>query len=137
MRKTEATSASENVEQALSQFRDAFQNLDWKKFRPCFSENATIFHPGAANIKRIDAPELFDKAWIEVFERIRKSSRSTSPPYMKLEPADLRIDRLSDEVALATFHLFDGGVTSRRTLVFQRQQASWKIVHIHASNIAA
>jgi ketosteroid isomerase-like protein len=123
------------VEQALSRLVTAFENLDWQKFRSCFSENATIFHPVAPNIKRIDTPDQFDKAWLGVFERIKKNSGRTSPPYMDLHPEDLRIDRLSEDVALATFHLFDGNTVSRRTVVFTRSGGEWKVIHIHASNI--
>jgi ketosteroid isomerase-like protein len=138
LRDSQSASASgETVEQALARFIAAFDELDWERFRNCFSQNATIFHPAAPNIKRIDSSDQFDKAWRGVFDRIKRNSGRTSPPYMKLEPADLRIERLSDDVALVTFHLFDGDVTNRRTLVFQRQFSSWKIVHIHASNIAS
>ncbi len=55
---------------------------------------------------------------------------------MKLDPADLRVERLSDNVTLVTFHLVDGGTTSKRTLVFQRFSGAWKIVHLDASNLS-
>jgi ketosteroid isomerase-like protein len=133
----EAEVSPEDIRDALARFIAAFENLDWAKFRPCFSNHATIFHPAPPNIKRIDSREEFDKAWLEVFERIKRNSGRTSPPFMKLEPADVRIERLSLDVSLVTFHLFDGNITSRRTLVFQNENSSWKIAHIHASNIGA
>jgi ketosteroid isomerase-like protein len=129
-------SSTETVEQALARFVAAFEDLDWERFRKCFSENATIFHPAPPNIKRIDSPEQFDKAWLGVFDRIKKNSGRTSPPYMKLDPTDVRVERLSDNVTLVTFHFVAGGTTSRRTLVFQRLSGAWKIVHIHASNLS-
>jgi ketosteroid isomerase-like protein len=128
-------SQTQNVQAALARFVTAFENLDWTNFRDCFSANATIFHPAAPNISRIDSPEAFDKAWLGVFERIKKNSGRTSPPYMKLKPQDVRIDRLSPEVALVTFHLVDPGTLGRRTLVFQRVDGAWKIIHVHASNV--
>lgn len=126
-----------SVEEALSAFVTAFDNLDWQAFRNCFSTTATIFHPAAPNTKLIDSPEQFEKAWLGVFERIKKSSGRTSPPYMNLHPLDLRVEKLSGEVVLITFHLVDRGTVSRRTLVFKREPDGWKIVHIHASNITA
>jgi hypothetical protein len=132
-----ANAGRATVEQALSRLVTAFENLDWQNFRPCFSENATIFHPAAPDIKRIDTPEQFDKAWLAVFDRIKKNSGRTSPPYMDLHPEDLRIERLSEVVALVTFHLFDGETVSRRTVIFTRSGGVWKVVHIHASNITA
>ena len=56
---------------------------------------------------------------------------------MNLHPLDLRVEKLSEEVVLITFHLVDRGTVSRRTLVFKREPDGWKIVHIHASNITA
>jgi hypothetical protein len=40
-----------SVEEALSAFVTAFDNLDWQAFRTCFSTTATIFHPAAPNTK--------------------------------------------------------------------------------------
>jgi hypothetical protein len=94
-----------------------------------------VFHPAAPNIKRIDSPEQFEKAWLGVFERIKKNSGRESPPYMSIKPLDLRVETLSEDVALVTFHLVDGNLVSRRTLVFKRSLEGWKIVHIHASNL--
>jgi ketosteroid isomerase-like protein len=124
-----------SIEDALSTFLTAFNNLDWQAFRACFSDTATIFHPAVPNIRRIDSPEQFNTAWLGVFERIKKSSGRTSPPYMNLNPLDLRVEKLSEDVALVTFHLVDGSTLNRRTLVFKRNPDGWKIVHIHASNI--
>src|SRR6202041_938643 len=130
-----AHAKSASVEEALSAFVTAFDNLDWQAFRTCFSTTATIFHPAAPNTKLIDSPEQFEKAWLGVFERIKKSSGRTSPPYMNLHPLDLRVEKLSEDWMLVTFHLVDGSMIGRRTLVFKQEPEGWKIVHIHASNI--
>jgi ketosteroid isomerase-like protein len=135
--KTLANPKTAPIEEALSAFLTAFDNLDWQAFRTCFSNSATMFHPAAPNVRRIDSPDQFEKAWLGVFERIKKSSGRTSPPYMKLSPLDLRVEKLSEEVALVTFHLVDGSTVNRRTLVFKWDLDGWKIVHIHASNITA
>ncbi len=135
--KTLANPKTASIDQALSAFLLAFDNLDWQSFQTCFSRTATIFHPAAPNVRRIDSPDEFRKAWQGVFERIKKSSGRTSPPYMNLNPLNLRVDMLSEDVALVTFHLVDGSTLNRRTLVFKRDPDGWKIVHIHASNITA
>jgi SnoaL-like domain len=126
-----------SIDEALLVFLTAFDNLDWQAFRSCFSPTATIFHPAAPNIRRIDSPDSFVNAWLGVFERIKKSSGRTSPPYMSLNPVDLRVDNLCEDVALVTFHLIDGSTVSRRTLVFKRDSGGWRVVHLHASNITA
>ena len=94
-----------------------------------------MFHPAAPNERRIDTPEQFEKAWLGVFARIKRQSGRAAPPYMDLQPKDLKIQLLSPDVALATFHLLDGTTLSRRTIVLKRYPAGWKIVHIHASNL--
>jgi ketosteroid isomerase-like protein len=124
-----------NVEQVLSTFLVAFDNLDWPSFRVYFASDVTMFHPATPNIKRIDSPEDFEKAWLGVFARIKKQSGRNRPPYMNLQPQDLRIQTLSPEIALATFHLIDGDTTSRRSILFKQYSDGWKIVHLHASNI--
>jgi len=124
-----------SIKQALSVFLRAFDNLDWPAFRACFAEDVTMFHPAAPNIKRIDSPEAFEKAWLGVFARIKTQSGRSSPPYMDLQPQDLRIQMMSPEIALVTFHLIDGDTTSRRSLLLKKQSDGWKIVHLHASNI--
>jgi ketosteroid isomerase-like protein len=127
--------SSAEIERALSSFVTAFDNLDWPAFRACFSPTATVFHPAAPNIKRIDSPDQFEKAWLGVFARIKASSGRTAVPYMDLRPQDLQIEMLSEDIGLATFHLVDGATISRRTLVFKKYPGGWKIVHLHASNI--
>jgi ketosteroid isomerase-like protein len=123
------------IRTALASFLLAFNNLDWPAFRGCFAADATMFHPAVPNVKRIDTPEEFEKAWLGVFARIKKSSGRNAPPYMNLQPLDLRIQMLSQEIALVTLHLVDGPTVSRRTIIFKRYADGWKIVHIHASNI--
>ena len=130
-----AIDAESEIKTTLYKFLIAFDNLDWPSFRQFFSPDATMFHPSAPNQKRIDSSDEFEKAWQGVFARIQKSSGRSSPPYMHLEPQDLKIQTLSAGVALVTFHLRDRNVLSRRTIVFRRDGNAWKIVHIHASNL--
>jgi ketosteroid isomerase-like protein len=120
----------------LQKFLTSFDTLDWPAFLECFGDSATVFHPGAPNLRRTDSRAQFEKAWLGVFKRIKKASGRTAPPYMELKPEDLQIENLAADVALVTFHLTDGNVLSRRTLVLKKYPNGWKIVHIHASNIA-
>lgn len=123
------------VQAFLGKFIHSFENLDWPAFRNCFSDSATVFHPAPPNRKRTDSREQFEKAWLGVFDRIKKESGKSSAPYMELKPADLQIENLSAGVALVTFHLPGPKVLGRRTLVLKKFGDEWKIVHIHASNL--
>lgn len=124
------------LEQRLAGFVRAFDDLDWERFRTFFTEDATVFHPAGPNLKRTDGREAFERAWLGVFERIHKNSGKSAAPYMELKPQDLRIERLGEDVALVTFHLDDGEVLGRRTMIWKRDAGVWRIVHIHASNLS-
>jgi ketosteroid isomerase-like protein len=55
---------------------------------------------------------------------------------MDIQPRDLNI-QIAGNVAIATFHLDDRpGFMNRRTIVLQRQPSGWKIIHLHASEVA-
>ncbi len=60
------------------------------------------------------------------------------PPYIDIQPKDLRI-QVFGNTAIATFHLDDrdgAGLLNRRTIVLNKTEAGWKIVHLHASEVA-
>jgi ketosteroid isomerase-like protein len=123
------------IEQALTVFAKAFDDLDWPAFRACFASDATVFYPVPQLAKRVDSATQFSQAWLAVFAEIKKNSGRTTPPYMDLQPRDVRIDVLSPDVAIATFHLVRDNAVSRRTLVWKKFPEGWKIVHLHASNL--
>jgi ketosteroid isomerase-like protein len=129
--------ATAEVRAAVDGFVHAFEALDWPAFRACFAEGATVFHPASPHVLRTDSPESFERAWAAVFERIRRNSGRTAPPYFTLSPKDVKIQLLAEKVALVTFHLPDGETVGRRTVVLQKLEPGWKIVHIHASNLTA
>ncbi len=129
--------ATAEVRAAVDGFVHAFEALDWPAFRACFAEGATVFHPAPPHVLRTDSPESFERAWAAVFERIRRDSGRTAPPFFTLAPKDVRIQVLSEKVALVTFHLPEGQTLGRRTLILEKLGAGWKIVHIHASNLTA
>jgi len=121
------------VKAALTSFIEAFDNLDWDKFRCSFEDDATVFYPRAFP-HRASGREEFEKTFRTVFEQIRGSQ--THPPYMHINPIDLQIQLLGD-IAIATFHLDDRpGMLNRRTLVLHKTESGWKIVHLHASEVA-
>src|SRR5437016_1357310 len=121
------------VQAALNIFVQAFDNLDWEKFRACFADNATVFHPRQFS-RRVEGTGV-DDTFKQVFVRIKGDK--SSPPYMDLQPKDLRIQFAGNDVAIATFHLDDRpGLINRRTVVLQKIKGNWKIIHIHASEVA-
>jgi uncharacterized protein (TIGR02246 family) len=121
------------VRSFLADFIQAFNNLDWEKFRNAFTDDATVFYPrGTAN--RASGRTEVEKHFRDVFEQIRAGR--AAGPYMDLEPRALEIQILRD-AAVVTFHLDDRpGFVNRRTLVLKKVRGEWKIAHLHASEVA-
>lgn len=131
----DAAPVNSDVEQAVSRFLTAFDNLDWPVFRSCFSKSPTVFFPFPQMPRRVEGEE-FDKVFQDLFDSSRKQAAAqgkTTPPFLNIKPEDMRVDRLTDEVAVVTFHLHAEPRLGRRTIILQKFPNGWKIVHIHAS----
>ena len=127
------TTDEADVGDALANFVHAFANLDWETFRLAFSDDATVFYPRAFP-ERANGRAEFEKAFKIVFDKIRDGK--TQAPYMNIQPKDMKVQLFGD-IAIATFHLDDkAGFLNRRTIVLNKTKAGWKIVHLHASEIA-
>jgi len=131
--KAQSPSGETEVRAALNNFLTAFDNLEWDKFRLAFVDDATVFYPRAMP-DRADARAQFEAGFKKVFEQIRGDR--TAAPYLHIEPKELQIKMLGN-VAIITFHLDDRpGFLNRRTVVMTKTEAGWKIVHLHASEVA-
>jgi ketosteroid isomerase-like protein len=130
----ETTSPNEaEVRAALVKFIVAFDNLDWDAFRLSFDDDASVFYPRAFP-ERANGRTEFEKTFKIVFEQIRGDKKA--PPYMDIQPRKLKLQLFGD-IAIATFHLDDRpGMLNRRTIVLHKTLAGWKIVHLHASEVA-
>ena len=129
-----AESAETEVRNMLADFIQAFDNLDWDRFRAAFSDDATVFYPREFP-HRADGRQEFERTFQKVFDRIRAGR--TQAPYMDIQPRDLRL-QIAGNIAIVTFYLDDGpGFLNRRTIVLQKQPSGWKIIHLHASEAAA
>ncbi len=120
------------VRAAVEEFLTAFDDLDWERFRRCFTSDATVFFPWDLHPRRADGTMEVEAEFKRFFDEVR--ARAAGPPYLNLVPLDLTIQVWQD-VALVTFHLDRPPTMGRRTLVFQRQGQHWRIVHLHASGI--
>jgi ketosteroid isomerase-like protein len=129
-----ADSAEAEVRKTLSDFIQAFDNLEWDRFCAAFSDDATVFYPREFP-NRANGREEYERTFQKVFDRIRAGR--TEGPYMDIQPRDLRL-QLAGNIAIVTFHLDDRpGFVNRRTIVLQKQPSGWKIIHLHASEVTA
>jgi ketosteroid isomerase-like protein len=121
------------VREVLTRFVRVFDDPDWQTFRLAFDDNAIVFCPRAFP-ERANGRIEFEKTFKTVFEQIR--SGKTATPCMDIQPKDMKI-QLFGNVAIATFHLDDrAGFVNRRTIVLDKSETGWKIVHLHASEVA-
>jgi ketosteroid isomerase-like protein len=125
--------AEMEVRGTLTQFLTAFDNLDWDAFRNSFTDDATVFYPRAMP-RRASGRDEFEPGFKKVFDQVRGNKKG--PPYIHIEPKELKVQMLGD-IAIVTFHLDDRpGFLNRRTVVMRTTGSGWKIVHLHASEVA-
>jgi SnoaL-like protein len=125
---------STGVHAALNAFLRSFENLDWEHFRASFTEHATVFFPSAATPDRFEGRAAIEARFQQEFAGIRAQA-SGGPPYMRLEPIGLQLEMLDDRTALVTFELHSAVRVARRSILFVRTPAGWRIRHLHASNV--
>lgn len=133
----QAPPATAAIEGTVKQFLTSLNNADWESFRKIWTQNPVVFHPAIPH--RVDEQKAFDESWKVTIDNIQKQAASrgmTQPPFMNLQAQDLRIDVLSPDIAMATFHIIGGSTIGRRTLVLVKSEGEWKIAHLHASNIS-
>ena len=122
------------VTKTLNDFVHVFSFLEWEKFITFFADDATAFFPPSAKTparanNKTEIAAIFKK----VFDNAK--GQKTTPPYLDIQPKDLKIQLLGS-VAIATFHLQDPDLFGRRTIVLQKKNNRWLIIHLHASGVA-
>ncbi len=128
-----ANTGESEVRKTLADFVRAFDNLDWDRFHGAFADDATVFYPREFP-RRANGRAEFEKSFRNVFDHIHAGK--TEAPYMDIQPKDLKI-QIAGAVAIVTFHLDDRpAFLNRRTVVLEKQAAGWKIIHLHASEVA-
>jgi uncharacterized protein (TIGR02246 family) len=125
---------------ALTAFVAAMTNADTDALAASFADDATVFMPFDAVPRRLEGKAEIRSVFDRFFQQMRKPG--SAPPYMTLEPRDVRTQLLGD-VAVVTFHLGslpEPGSTaprsfSRRTIVVRWNGERWLVEHLHASNL--
>jgi ketosteroid isomerase-like protein len=131
------TSKSQTSKAALQEFLTAFENCDLARMEAAFAPDATYFDRAPAGQKVTPGEYRRGRGMPPGMRRLATELPKTraGPPFLALRPHDLLIQAGAD-VAVCTFHLDDPDSLGRRTVVLQRRQGAWKIIHIHASTVA-
>jgi ketosteroid isomerase-like protein len=125
---------SADLMQASTRFLKAFNDFDWPTFKNSFADDATMFHPFWKEPRRIGGRTAVDSAWLQLFPLFTSNPDARQ---MKLTPSDLHL-QLYGNTGIVTFVMGDAVKNlSRRSFVWLKTKGEWKIVHLHASNLAA
>ena len=129
--KTSAKADSTEVITTLNSFVDAFSNLRWEEFRQFFADDATAFFPPSANhpIRAENGKEV-----LSIFSKVFENAKQRNKSKIDIQPKEVRIQILGNS-AIVSFHLEDPDLFGRRTLVLQKKEGKWLIVHLHASGV--
>lgn len=107
-------------------FLYAFANYKWDEFRGFFLDEATMFHPGQENDKRLSGKTEIDTAMLPEF------TVSPNEKPLDINPKDIRV-QVYKKTAIVSFHLEDKERLSRYSIIWNKRNGAWKIFHMHAS----
>lgn len=126
--------AEQEVSAAAAAFISAFNALDAARFDPLWADDASVFFPQPPfPIRRVDGKADVLKWFGRFMDSQRKAGKSPA-----VDPKELSVQLLGADSALVSFHLgADPNAVARRTLVYRRDAAGWRIVHLHGSALRA
>lgn len=126
-------SDSAQVAATMVDFITVFSNLEWDKFTAFFADSATAFFPPSAHFSgRANNKAEIEAVFKKFFDAVKKPG--VSAPYLHIQPEGLKIEVIT-QIAIVTFTLSDPGLLGRRTIVLQKINGRWLIIHLHASGV--
>lgn len=135
-----ASDDAASAEAALRAFLRSFADCDLPAMEAAFAPDATSFDgltasaggalPERASLKR--APGM-PAGMRRVAERMKQER--PGPPYHRPDIIHDLLVQVAGDMALCTFHFDNPDRLGRRTIVLVRRAGTWRILHIHASNL--
>jgi len=80
---------------------------------------------------RVDGKQNVEDVFKKFFDKVR--TERPGPPFLDIEPKHLAI-KIFENMAIVTFEVEERNLLDRRTIILERKNEQWLIVHIHASN---
>jgi hypothetical protein len=119
------------IRAAADHFLRVFDDLDWELFRTSWASEPSVFFPSDDAPERVSGRAAVEARFRRFFDEVRAGT--PGPPYLHLKPRELRVEPYGD-AALVTFMLGEPpGRVPRRTLLFVREDRTWKLAHLHGS----
>jgi ketosteroid isomerase-like protein len=120
----------EDVCRFFATFLSALNRRDWGAFRATFADDITVIFASPGPPERQDGRAAVEAVFQNIFPRLGSAPNPLPAP---LQPDSVRVQDFGD-VAIVSFLLRRPGQLYRRTLVFHRTLAGWRVVHIHGSS---
>jgi ketosteroid isomerase-like protein len=118
------------VRKALADFMKGFEPLNAAHLVSFMAPEVTAFLPFVP--RRIDGREAVKAAFEEFFSVLRRDL--PDPPHLRLVVEHMEI-QMAGSVAMVSLELPHPGFLGRRSLMFEKHNGSWRIFHVHASEI--
>ena len=119
------------INEMLTSFVKNMNDLGLDSFIENFAPDATIFYPrNAFPIERVSGKESIKGEFKTFFDNLRKEREG--PPYLDIETKDREL-LLYNNIAIVSLHFNLGEEFHRRTIVLEKRNNKWLIVHLHAS----
>lgn len=122
---------------AVDRFITAFNALDWDAFRSCLADSVSLFNPDipeAVSLHRLDGRADVERSFRAVFGPAASGPPRRGPD---IHPEHLSLQQFSD-AAIVTFEFRRSAHSfGRRSIFLAKENGSWVIVHIHASNVSS
>jgi ketosteroid isomerase-like protein len=123
-------SGPQDVCRFFSTFLSALNRRDWDAFRATFADDITVIFASPGPPERQDGRAAVEAVFQNIFPKPGSPPNPLPPP---LQPDSVRVQDFGD-VAVVSFLLRRPNHLDRRTLVFHRTLAGWRVVHIHGSS---
>lgn len=117
----------------LNGFVEAFRDLDMERFESYFADEVTVFFPPSAMVpNRVDGKAKVMDIFRVFFQKAKKLKLHA--PYLTISPKKMQLV-IFQNIVIATFELDDTDSIGRRTIVLQKTNGKFLIIHLHASKI--
>lgn len=125
--------AVDEIAGALTAFLAAVDAGDADALERCLDPDASMYFPFADTPGLAEGRDAITARFARLFAAWRRRGRV--PPYVGFEPAHMRVRPAGHGHALATFTVGIDGAAGRRSALLRRSVETWRILHLHASNL--
>ena len=118
----------------LQRLLDAIDHADAAELATLWTPDATMYFPFADSTEPCRGRDAIVARFERMFAALRERNPA-GPPYVRFRTLAFECAPIDGRHALACATLAFGREVGRRTIVFRREVAGWRLLHLHASNV--